>query len=199
MLKNIVFDFGNVIMNWNPDQILDQYNLSENEHKILKKEIFSSKEWIEVDAGIIDEDKATEIFVKRVPNELQAKVKELMRTWPGKVAFYDEVFDLMTELKKKGYHVYGLSNTGMRFANYVKKSKWNRNFDGYVLSAKEKMMKPNDRIYQKLLSRYNLKADECLFVDDLKENIEAAKKNGMQGFVFTIDRLPKLKKYIDEH
>lgn len=199
MLKNIIFDFGNVIMNWNPDELLKKYDLTEKQHRIIKKEVFSSKEWLEIDAGIINEDQATQIFMTRVSNEEKAKVENIMRTWPSKVEFFEAVFNLMKELKKQGYNIYGLSNTGMRFANYVKNSKWNQNFSGYVFSAQEKIMKPDDRIYQLLLSRYNLHPNECLFIDDRQENIDAAKRNGMEGFTFNIKRLTELSSYIEQH
>lgn len=51
MLKNIIFDFGNVIMNYNPDEILYHYQLTSEEHDLLRKTIFESKEWSEIDAG----------------------------------------------------------------------------------------------------------------------------------------------------
>lgn len=196
MLKNIVFDFGNVIINYNPDLILNQYDLTPEQHELLKKEIFQSKEWQDVDAGIIDEDEATQKFLERLPKDLHDKVKEIMTTWPEKVEFFNSVFDFMKELKTQGYCIYGLSNTGMRFAEYVKQSKWNDNFDGYIFSAQEKIMKPDKRIYQLLFNRYNLKPQECLFIDDLPKNVAAAKSSGMQGFIFNIKKLPELKEYI---
>ncbi len=199
MLKNIVFDFGNVIMNWNPDRLLEKYNLTSDQRELIKSKVFSSKEWLEIDAGLIDEDQATKIFMTRVPPKLRTKVKNIMQTWPSKVEFYEPVFEFMKELKKRGYHLYGLSNTGMRFANYVKNSKWDQNFEGYVFSAQEKIMKPDDRIYQLLLNRYNLHPNECLFVDDRQENIDAAKRNGMNGFTFDIKRLTELNAYIKQH
>lgn len=198
MLKNIVFDFGNVIMNYDPDIILNQYNLTSQQHELLKKEIFQSEEWQKVDAGIINEDEATQEFLRRVPEDLHDKVREIMSTWPSKVEFFEPVFNFMKRLKAQGYRIYGLSNTGMRFAEYVKKSKWNDNFDGYIFSAQEKVMKPDNQIYHLLFNRYNLRPEESLFIDDLPENIAAAKVNGMQGFVFNIDKLSELREYIEK-
>ena len=196
MLKNIIFDFGNVIMNWNPDEILNHYQLTPSEHDLLKKVIVKSKEWFEIDAGKINEKEATQIFVSRVPEQLQDKVKQIMDTWPQNVDFYEPVFLFMEQLRKHGFRIYALSNTGMQFANFVKNSEIGDYFDGFVFSAKEKIMKPNPKIYQKLLDRYNLQVDECLFVDDLSENTAAAEKLGMQAFTFKIDQLGELKKKI---
>lgn len=198
MLKNIVFDFGNVVMNYDPDKILDHYNLNSADHELLKRTIFQSKEWLEIDRGNLSEDEATEIFVKKLPERLHDQVRNIMQTWPSKVIFYQDIFDWMKELKADGYHIYALSNTGMRFANYLMNSKYGNNFDGGIFSAGEKLMKPDARIYKKLLTRYNLKAEESLFIDDLKENTAAAEDLGMYGFTFWIDKLPELKSYVSK-
>lgn len=199
MLKNIIFDFGNVIMNYNPDEILNHYELSRQEHNLLRKAIFESKEWSEIDAGKIDEKQATKIFVSRVPDNLKNKVNQIMATWPENVDFYEPVFNYIEHLRKDDYKIYGLSNTGMEFANFVKDSEMGNYFDGYVFSAQERLMKPDSRIYEKLLNRYSLKAEESLFIDDLKANTEAAKKLGMQTFTFKIDKLDELQDYIASH
>ena len=183
-------------MNYNPDEILNHYELTPQEHDLLRKTIFESKEWSEIDAGKIDEKEATKIFISRVPVELQKKVKQIMTTWPENVDFYEPVFRFMNQLRKQGYHIYALSNTGMEFANFVKNSSMGDYFDGFVFSAQEKMMKPDKQIYQCLLKRYDLKPEECLFVDDLENNTKAASELGIQAFTFKIDRLDELKKKI---
>lgn len=199
MLKNIIFDFGNVIMNYNPNEILNHYELSPADHDLLRKTIFESKEWSEIDAGKITEKKATEIFTDRVPDKLKSKVKQIMATWPENVDFYEPVFNYMEKLRQDGYKIYGLSNTGMQFANFVKNSEMGNYFDGYVFSAQEKLLKPVRRIYEKLIARYILKPEESLFIDDLKANTNAAKKLGMQAFTFKIDKLGELQDYIASH
>ena len=199
MLKNIIFDFGNVIMNYSPDEILNHYELSPADHDLLKKTIFESKEWNEIDAGNNSEKEATEIFMDRVPDRLKRKVKQVMATWPENVDFYEPVFNYMEKLRQNGYKIYGLSNTGMQFANFVKNSEMGNYFDGYVFSAQEKLMKPDRRIYEKLIARYMLKPEESLFIDDLKANTDAAKKLGMQAFTFKIDKLGELQDYVASH
>ena len=199
MLKNIIFDFGNVIMNYSPDEILNHYELSPADHDLLRKSIFESKEWSEIDAGKISEKEATEIFMDRVPDRLKGKVKQVMATWPENVDFYEPVFNYMEKLRQDGYKIYGLSNTGMQFANFVKNSEMGNYFDGYVFSAQEKLMKPDRRIYEKLIARYMLKPEESLFIDDLKSNTDEAKKLGMQAFTFKIDKLGELQDYVASH
>lgn len=199
MLKNIIFDFGNVIMNYNPDEILNHYELSPEDHDLIRKTIFESKEWGEIDSGKITEEEATEIFISKVPDKLKSKVKQIMATWPENVDFYEPVFNYMEELRKQGYKIYGLSNTGMQFANFVKNSEMGNYFDGYVFSAQEKLMKPDRRIYERLIARYILNPEESIFIDDLKANTDAAKKLGMLAFTFKIDKLGELQEYISNH
>ncbi|CCI84566.1 HAD superfamily hydrolase [Lactobacillus pasteurii DSM 23907 = CRBIP 24.76] len=199
MLKNIVLDFGNVIMNWSPDQILNHYELTPKEHDILKDNIFGSKEWPQIDAGRLTEQEAEKIFLQRVPENLQEKTKQIMATWPENVDFYEPMFLTIEAWRKQGLKIYGLSNTGMQFANFVKNSGFGDYFDGYVFSAEEKLLKPDERIYQKLIDRYELDPKECVFVDDLKENTQAAEKLGMYGFTFKIDQLGQLRQFVVEH
>lgn len=122
-----------------------------------------------------------------------------METWLENIDFYEPVFNYIEQLRKDGYRIYGLSNTGMKFANFVKDSEIGNYFDGYVFSAQEKLMKPDRRIYEKLLARYMLKSEESLYIDDLKANTNAAKKLGMQVFTFKIDKLGELQDYIASH
>lgn len=80
MLKNIVFDFGNVIVKYDPNDFLYDYDLTPEQHDILLKNIFASKEWLKIDAGILNEKDATEIFVNKVPQDLKDKVRQVMKT-----------------------------------------------------------------------------------------------------------------------
>lgn len=196
MLKNIIFDFGNVIIKYDPDDILDHYALTTKQHRLLKKIIFASPEWLQIDAGQLSEEQATKIFLKRVPAALKGQVRDIMATWPQKVIFYPQVQDLMQELKQKGYGLYALSNTGMRFAHYLQETAAGSYFDGYILSAAEKLVKPDPKIFQLLLSRYHLAANQCLFIDDQPNNTAAAEKLGLHGFTFHISDLPQLEKEI---
>ena len=198
MLKNIIFDFGNVLIDYNPNKILDRYDINDKECAILKKNIFGSKEWLQIDAGKINEDEATELFKKKVPAELRPKIDKMMATWPERVTYFSEMLNFMKDLHQKGYHLFALSNTGMRFANYLMSTDYGKYFEGEVFSAAEKLMKPDPKIYQILLNRYQLVPDECLFIDDRPENTETAQKLGMHVFTFNIKKLPELKEYINE-
>jgi len=193
MIKNIVFDFGNVIIKWDTKHILKSYDISNEEEKILEKAIFQSEEWLKLDEGLITLEDAEKIFENRLPNGLKATAKEVMKSWFEKIEFNEKVCNLIKNLKKEGYKVYGLSNTNIQFYNYMKNSDIGKYFDGFLISAVEKMMKPNENIYYRLFEKFSLNPEECFFIDDTNENIVASEKCGMKGFTFTINEFEKLE------
>ncbi len=194
MIKNIIFDFGNVIIKWDVHGILKSYNISDDELKILEKAIFQSEEWNKLDEGLLDIEDAEKVFESRVPSELKGKVKEITESWFEKIEFNEKVCNLIKDLKSKGYKVYGLSNTNIQFYNYIKNLDIGKYFDGFLISACEKMMKPDKNIYYRLFEKFSLNPEECFFIDDTKENIIASEKCGMKGFVFNINEFEKLEK-----
>ena len=188
MIKNIIFDFGNVVIKWDVNSILKKYNINDEEREILRKAIFQSEEWLKLDEGILDIEDAKKIFEDRLPNELKEKSNEIMDSW------FEKICDLIKDLKRKGYKIYGLSNTNIQFYNYIKNLDIGEYFDGFLISAVEKMMKPNKDIYYRLFEKFSLEPKECFFIDDTKENIIASEKCGMKGFVFSINEFEKLEK-----
>ena len=109
---------------------------------------------------------------------------------------FDEMEEFIKRYKGKGYQFYLLSNCSMQFYQYYQLKSIFQHFKELYTSAKYQKIKPNLDIYQDFLSRYHLKANECLFVDDLKENIDAAIKVGMKGFVYH-QNIQELEKYIE--
>ena len=91
---------------------------------------------------------------------------------------------MIKRLKQNHYHVYALSNTHTVVYEYVKNLDVGKDFDGYIISAIEKMMKPNEDIYLQLFKKYGLNPEECFFVDDSEKNVMTAKSLGMQGHIF---------------
>lgn len=193
MIKNIVFDFGNVIIKWDVDSLIRNYTNQEDEFKKLKETIFESEEWEQLDKGLISSEQATKIFENKLPNELKSKAKEIMNSWFEKIEFYEETCNLIKELKSKDYKIYGLSNTNIQFYEYIKEKDIAKYFDGFIISAVERMIKPDKEIYYKLFEKFSLNPDECFFIDDTEKNIVASRECGMSGFVFDINQFQKLE------
>ena len=181
--KNIIFDFGNVIGKFDGHYILRQFCSSEQDLELLFDVIFSG--WGELDKGTVDYDENIESVVRRVPARLGDTVRAFFRGWPEHILPIRETAEFIRELKERKVPIYLLSNAPTYFAEWAERIDTLRLFDGIVFSAPLKMAKPEPEIYQYLFRTYDLKPEECFFIDDLEKNIRAAKEAGMDGIIFT--------------
>ena len=183
MIKNIVFDFGLVLVDWTPDIGMKLMGFSEDQIRCFKEKIYNGI-WEEYDIRLCTYDQVIDEFIELVP-EYKAEVKVLWDRMELLTEQREYATRWISELKDKGYNVYGLSNFGnVAWEKCKVKYDFVDMLDGYVISAFEQCAKPDQRIYEKLMDRYGLLAEECLFVDDRLSNVEAAKSLGMQGIVF---------------
>ena len=195
MIKNIIFDFGGVLLDWNPRYLYKSYFNNDEEMEHFLADICNGEWNIRQDAG--------RPFAEAV-KELQAKFPEYAEA----IQMYDddwekmlkcelpESIDLLKELKFMGYGIYGLTNwsaekIGYAFANYSFFSL----FDGIVVSGVEKVVKPDRKIYEILLERYSLKPGECVFTDDNQDNVDMAKVLGINAICF--DNIGNVKEHLE--
>lgn len=195
MIKNIIFDFGGVLLDWNPRYLYKSYFNNDEEMEHFLADICNGEWNIKQDAG--------RPFAEAV-KELQAKYPEYAEA----IQMYDddwekmlkcelpESIDLLKELKSMGYGIYGLTNwsaekIGYAFANYSFFSL----FDGIVVSGVEKVVKPDRKIYEILLERYSLKPGECVFIDDSQDNVDMAKVLGINAIRF--DNIGNVKEHLE--
>lgn len=195
MIKNIIFDFGGVLLDWNPRYLYKSYFNNDEEMEHFLADICNGEWNIKQDAG--------RPFAEAV-KELQAKSPEYAEA----IQMYDddwekmlkcelpESIDLLKELKSMGYGIYGLTNwsaekIGYAFANYSFFSL----FDGIVVSGVEKVVKPDRKIYEILLERYSLKPGECVFIDDSQDNVDMAKVLGINAIRF--DNIGNVKEHLE--
>ena len=188
MIRNIVFDMGQVLIRWRPEEILEHFDLTGEEKTMLLQELFRSPEWIAQDHGIITEADMIARVNARLPETLHGTVGEVIKAWyvwhltpmPGMAA-------LVRELKEKGYGIYLLSNASTALRGYFPRIPGSEYFDGLMVSAEEKLLKPQHEIYERLYERFGLVPEQCVFIDDSPANIEGAMLTGMQGIVFRGD------------
>lgn len=184
MIKNIVLDMGNVLLDFNPNVIIDKTCDTEEEKDIILKELFFGKEWIMGDYGTITNSERYDSISKRVPEHLHGKLKECVNNWDICMKPIEGAQEFCKNVRDKGYNVYVLSNACNKFHEYFPRNYDVEFFDGIMVSSDVHMIKPDVRIYELLLDKYNLKAEECLFIDDREENVEGARKAGMNAVVF---------------
>ena len=179
MIKNIVFDLGNVLLTFKPMEYLKS---KLNDDKLAEKIyniIFRSDEWIMLDNGVIKTEEATENFCMRMRDK-EDTIKDVMNDWHNLLIPIDENIQILNDLKDKGYKIYILSNFhDIAFDNVYKKYDFFKDVDGIVISAKIKCIKPEKEMFESLINAYKIKYEESIFIDDVKENVDMASSLGM--------------------
>lgn len=194
MIKNIVFDMGNVILRWDPQYIAGKLSNNEKEKEIIINELFASKQWALLDEGKI----SLEEIVASFKLEHRELLKYALYHWHDYFEPFTEIIPLLKRLKTNNYRIYLLSNCSKQFDEYCCRVEAFKYFDGFYISAKHQLMKPDVKIYQDFLNDFHLQAEESIFIDDVKANIDGAKQAGMAGYCYD-GNVCKLEKYlIDE-
>lgn len=196
MIKNIILDMGNVLLDYNPNVILDKVCDTAEEKAIIYKELFLGEEWIMGDYGRITNSERYDSVKERLPKELHYKLKQCVENWDICMVPIKGAQGFCKYVKEKGYGVYVLSNACSKFYEYFPKHYDLDFFDGVVVSSDVHIIKPDVEIYKYLLDEYGLKAEECLFIDDREENVNGAKKSGMNGVIFENNYDEIMKEYL---
>lgn len=179
-MRNIIFDIGNVLLDFRPEEYLMQY-FNQSVMGDLMTIVFSSDEWIDLDLGAITLQEAIKSLSLRHPH-YHDELVFFLENWTHMMTPIQETIDIVYELKNKGYALYLLSNFSIEAIDTLsKRYSFFQLFDGAVISAKEHLAKPEEAIYQLLLDRYHLIPEECVFIDDLLSNVNTAERLGIYG------------------
>jgi len=183
MIRNIVFDIGNVLIGFDAKEYLISL-FGEEKAMRVGKAIFGSGYWQELDIARLSEERILGLFYSAAP-DLRDEIKEAFDRIGECVTKLDWPTALIDSLKEKGYRVYFLSN----MSEHVKASNtaafdFVSHMDGGVWSCDVHLIKPDPEIYRSLFEKYSLVPEECLFIDDHAENISMGRKLGMKGIVF---------------
>ena len=186
MIKNVIFDIGNVLVDFRWRVLMEELGLPAETQAIFAKTVFGSRWWGELDHGIYEEAEILAHF--REDNKEHLDEFDLVWDNRGRlVEPYAYAGAWIEQLKASGLKVYLLSNYPRDvFTLHTECGcfPFLDRVDGRVVSGFVKMVKPNADIYEYLLSEYGLAAGECVFVDDREENVETARALGMKGIVF---------------
>ncbi|WP_461634319.1 HAD family hydrolase [Labilibaculum euxinus] len=176
-IKNIIFDFGGVLIDWNPRYLYRNVFQDEAEMEYFLKDVCSTEWNIKQDAGR-SLNEATEELVKEIP-QYEKEIRNYYSDWVKMIGgAIEENAALIKDLKDK-YRLFGLTNwSAETFPIVFDQYPFFKELEGIVVSGTEKIIKPDARIYQLLLTRYGLAANESLFIDDNQENINAANRLG---------------------
>lgn len=181
MIKNIVFDIGEVLMSYQWTYVLEMSGMSVEESNRVGMLIFADPIWTEMDRGELSLMEARQQYRLKYPKEAAGidyflEHPELMPI-PRR-----DIWEYVAALKEQGYSLYVLSNYSKELLQmHTGDADFWKYMDGGVVSYEVGVCKPSPEIYRILLERYSLVPDECLFFDDREENIEGALKMGMNG------------------
>ena len=202
-MRNIIFDFGNVLVEWHPEQIYTEYfgdeakawwflrHVADNE---WRGRVDAGESTMELTAELVgrfpEYKEAIELFNQRYFDMLTGEVPGMRDLLTGLLSYSSPTAERRAPSPVSGeeprYQIYGLTNWSMEtFPEARRRFGILQMIDRYVVSAQERLIKPDPRLFKVLLDRYGLKAEECTFVDDNPDNVAAARKMGMKGIVFT--------------
>ena len=185
MIRNIVFDMGNVLIRFDPEVFIDREGIRDPEdRRLILNELFRSVEWAQMDSGILNERTAEPFILKRFPKRLHEPVHRLLNNWAIPRDDVPGMNELVRELKESGYKLYLLSNASEAQHRYWPLVPVSEYFDGKLISCDVKIVKPMWEIYHLFADRFELNPEECLFVDDAPANVAAAIACGWRGIVF---------------
>lgn len=183
MIKNIIFDLGNVLISFKPSEYFDKNSYPLSIKATILSDIFGSKEWLMLDNGEITTPEAIDAIATK--SSLSKKeIAHIFNLRTDLMFPLDSNVRLLPELKKRGFRLYYLSNFPLDIFEEVSTEYYFfKYFDGGLISAEAKFSKPDIGIYNILNKKYSLVPKECLFIDDIEVNVRAAQALGMKGII----------------
>ena len=197
MIKNIIYDMGNVLIHWDPQRLIARQGVSGDDAKRLLREVFCDQEWTGLDRGRLTEEEAIAAFRARLPERLHEVVPRLVYWWHDPLWPVAGMAELVGELKALGLNIYLCSNATSALHVYFPRIPGSEHFDGLLVSADHRLLKPGHEIFELLYRSFSLDPAECFFIDDAPQNIDGAIVTGMSGTVFDGD-FPRLRRALRE-
>ena len=180
MIKNIIFDLGNVLLKFQPKEFLLRFTDDVEYIDQFSAKIFRGNIWLNLDRGTTSLENAKNDFISKYSEEKDF-LTLFFNHWMEMLTPIEENINLLKELRELGYETYILSNFIKETYTYIKK-KYDifSLFEGQIISGIENIIKPEKAIYELLLNRFSLIPEESLFIDDVLSFLKPAKKLGMK-------------------
>ena len=187
MIKNLVFDLGNVLIEWNSEKILTYFEPEKERQQVLRQVIFESGVWHQTDRGERSLKEACEEVLAQLDVSYHSAVKNILYHWYEVVHVYSGLQERIRLWSDQGYRIYILSTTCEIFYHIEKAGLLPIYplLSGYILSSEVGVVKPEVEIYQKLLKKYGLDPVESVFIDDIQANLDTAAELGFETILST--------------
>jgi putative hydrolase of the HAD superfamily len=197
MIKNIVFDFGQVLVHFEPEYMVGRYVSDPADAKLLENVVFDRLYWDRLDAGTITDEETVKLVKERLPERLWDVAEKIYYNWIYNIPEIDGMRELIVYLKENyKISVFLTSNISKYFVAHRDEIPMLKLLDNCIFSSTCGYVKPDVKIFEHLINECGIKPDETLFVDDRRENVEGASMIGILGYIFD-GNAEKLKIYID--
>ena len=182
MIKNLVFDLGNVLIEWNSEKILTFFEPEKERRQLLRRAIFESGVWHQTDKGELSLKEACDEVLVQLDDSYHPAVQNIFYNWYEIVEVYSGLQEQILLWAEQGYRIYILSTTCEIFYRIEKAGLLPIYplLSGYILSSEVGVVKPEPEIYQKLLKKYGIEPTESVFIDDIQANLDTAAELGFE-------------------
>lgn len=195
--KNVVFDFGQVMVRFEPSYMVGRYVDDKEDAALLEEVVFDRLYWDKLDSADISDDEVVSACRERLPERLWQVAERIYFDWIFNLPEIDGMRELVRYIKRQyGVRVLLLSNISTYFAEHADEIDVLREFEACVFSAVIGKVKPSADIFEYVCQKYGMLAEETVFVDDNPNNIKGAQSVGITGYLFDGDA-DKLKAYLD--
>jgi len=180
---NVLFDLGNVVLNWDPRAIINALALSDDKKRAIDADLLGNPCWLELDAGSISEAKLTEQLSRNSILTAQ-DINLCLDTARSSLLEIDATLVLMQQIADQKISMYCLSNMSRETYSFIKDRPWFNFFDDVVISGEVQLIKPDPAIFHYTLDKFSILAADTLFIDDSQANISSAKQLGFHTVLF---------------
>ena len=188
MIKNVIFDVGGVILDYHRETYLAPYSFDSETKQFVFKNVLFTPNWSRLLKGEISSEKFIDDAIEQHP-QFESVIKSFfeMETLKKMLPVYDKTLTFIKELKKEGFKLFIISDIEQKTIEYLYSQipEISTLFDDMIFSSKVHMVKKDGDIFGYALNRFNINANETLFVDDAERNLEQAQKFGIKTFKFT--------------
>lgn len=196
MIKNVIFDFGQVMVRFEPEYMVGRYVTDGEDAALLSRVIFDRALWDRLDAGTIEDSEVVLACKSVLPERLHDTAEKIYYNWLYNLPEIPGMKELVHELKTEhGTGVFLLSNISRYFAEHKDENPSLREFDGYVFSAVAGLTKPSAEIFAHICDKFSLDKESTIFVDDNEKNVKGALDFGLKAYLFDGDAV-KLRDFI---
>lgn len=185
MIQNVIFDCSDTLLRSGCIEFLEQLTANKAKARQIHHALFGSPAWYDYDCGNIEEKDLQAALLPLLQQEDRQIGKIYLDGWIHQYSVIPGIPELLKKLKETGHRLYVLSDFPSCFEQVYNRFDLFQLFDGRVISYEEGKRKSDGVLFERLLQKYDLKAEECFFTDDVSHNVAIAQKYGIKGHVFT--------------